>query len=413
MPKPLQRRMTMGGGQLVTLPQNLQSTQHTLIEDFEVLTDFTVEASSVGADDTTHFVHSSQSIQLTTPTAAQGYINKVFSPTLAFNNTSCVRYYYYVADKTLMTAGALLLSHSASNYTNGFQATFGMGSVRNGWNVRNIPKADFSTMGAGDWANPIAQARWRATGAGGVKGVLSWDMMTGGVLGTPVVCIMFDDEYTSVHTLAFPYMKAHNIRGTMYTISNSIGAGGRMTAAQLQELYINGWDIANHTADHVDLTTLSQANAQIDIATCKTVLDGYGWTRGSSHLAYPQGAYNSTVKAACVAEGVLTARPTSEGGSGYEILPFEDILAVNPYNSLKSTLSLATMITQVDTTVSKGGILIIYGHEIVAAGAAGEQWNVADFLALIDYILVYNLPCVTISELYRLLSGPVRVPKVR
>ena len=409
-----QKLLLFGGPQYVTLPQNLLSIPHTLIEDFEVLTDFTVEGSSVAADDITNFVHGLQSIQLTTPTAAQGYINKVFSPTLDFSATPVIRIRFYIADKTLYTAGALLLSHSAANYTNGFQYTaFGAAAVRNGWNFRNIPKADFSTMGSGNWATPIAQARWRATGATGVKAVFSFDYMTAGVLGTPVVCFQFDDQNSSVYSLAYPIMRAHNIPGTVYAISDTIGAGGKMTVAQLAELYAAGWDIANHTADHANLTTLSQADAQTDIAACTAVLNGNGWTRASLHLSYPNGAYNATVKAAATAEGILTARTTAEGGVGYDIMPFGENLVLNPVTGLNSTHTLAAVKTKADTALAKGGYLMLYGHDLVTGVPAGEQWKDTDFATLCDYIVQLKFSCVTISKLYGLLSGPVRVPKLK
>lgn len=409
-----QKKKTLSCNRYTTLPRNLLSSAHALVEDFETIGDFTVEGSSSAAADTTNFLHGSQSIQLTTPIGAQGYINKVFSPPLDFSATPVIRLYFYIADKTKMNGGALLMSHSASNYTNGFQYTsFSSGAMRNGWNFRNIPKADFATMGSGSWSSTIAQIRWRATGAGGQQAVLSWDYMTAGVLGKPVVCISFDDGFASVFTYAFPAMLAHKIRGTSYVISDLIGSGGKMTAAQLAALYSAGWDIANHTKDHVNLTTLSQADAQTDIAACTTVLNGLGFNRSSLHLAYPTGAYNATVKAAATAAGILTARPTTEASQGYEILPLRDLLAVNPYLSLSDTHSLATIETQLDTTIAKGGVLILYGHELVTGVPAGEQWTVADFQALIAYIASHHVQCVTVSELYSLLSGPVRVPKVK
>jgi peptidoglycan/xylan/chitin deacetylase (PgdA/CDA1 family) len=405
-------RAGMGGGiPQVSLPQNLLSTPHTTLEDFEVIGDFTVEASSAAIADTTNFIHGTQSIQLTAPVAAQGYINKVFSPALDLSAAACVRIYFYIADKTKINAFALLLSHSASNYTNGFQYSVGTGAIRNGWNFKNIPKADFATMAAGNWANPIAQIRFRVTSVAGQQGVISWDYMTAGVLGTPAAFISFDDDYASVYTLAYPIMRAHNIRGTIYTISTTVGDVGRMTTAQLAELHAAGWDIANHSDNSTNLTTYSQADAQTHIAACKTYLDGLGLTRASAHLAYPSGGYNATVKAAATAAGILTGRATAETGPEYEILPFEDNLAIDPYTSLNATRTEATVESKITQAIAKGGILAAYGHEIVAAAPAGEQWLDTDLAALCNFIATNNLPCVTISELYRLMSGAVSVPK--
>jgi peptidoglycan/xylan/chitin deacetylase (PgdA/CDA1 family) len=410
----LRRMLTSGilGGKVfpsVTLPQNLLSTPHTLIEDFETIGDFTKDAGSTIAADTTHFVHGTQSIQLTAGSGAQGYINKVFGTPVDFSAVACIRIHFYVADNTTMTGITLLMSNSASNYTNGYQVTIGSSSIRNGWNTRSLIKTDFSVMSAGSWSTTFAQMRWRANGATSKVAVVSWDYMTAGVLGTPAAMVMFDDGYLSPYTYTYSSMLTHSIRGTICAISDYVGTSTYMTAAQLTEKYGQGWDICNHSQDSTDLTTLSQADAQTKIRNCKAYLDGQGFTRASALLAYPFGGYNATVKAAATAEGIIGARATTENGTGYEVYPLVDILAINPYGNLTSTRSLATVETAINTAISHGGLIIIYGHKIVTGTPGSEEWKDTDAASLWAYIASKSLPCIIYSELYTLNTEPIVV----
>jgi peptidoglycan/xylan/chitin deacetylase (PgdA/CDA1 family) len=66
----------------------------------------------------------------------------------------------------------------------------------------------------------------------------------------PKIVISFDDGNDSVFSDAYPAMLAAGVPGTCYINSNVVGNAGKMTVANLNTLYAQGWDIANHTADH-------------------------------------------------------------------------------------------------------------------------------------------------------------------
>lgn len=408
MPLPINSRRFIEDDQPV-LPVNLLNTPHTLVEDFETSTDFTVSGGTAEAD-TTNFISGSQSIKVTTDAGAAGYINK--KATYDFSAVETFRIRLYIPDETKISAMAILMSHSASNYTNGFQYSISVGNTRNGWSVVEIPKASWSLLGAGTWASPFLQIRFRCTGATGEQGVVSWDMFTAGVKGTPAVCIIFDDGFGGVYDYAFPTMHAYGLRGTVGVISSLIGSAGHMTAAQLQQMYEDGWDLANHSDDSDDLTTLSQADAQTAIETCKAVLDGYGWTRASNILIYPSGGYNATVWAAAQAAGMVHGYAVAEGG--YESMPFENQWAILRTKSLSDASDLANVETNAaNALTTRGNIWFVYGHQIVSGAPSGLEWNSADFASLCAYLSTLHPYCVTVSDLYKLQSGAVRVPRTR
>ena len=78
--------------------------------------------------------------------------------------------------------------------------------------------------------------------------------------------------------------------------------------------------------------------------------------------------------------------------------------------TITNAQSLATVEGYIDTAITRGDLLILTFHEVGAAG----QMTVADFQALIDYIVTKKnqISAVTFDEIYRLTLGPVMVRKI-
>lgn len=70
----------------------------------------------------------------------------------------------------------------------------------------------------------------------------------------PKIVISFDDNSADVWNTAYSLMQPRGIPGTNFINSNSVGTSGKMTRDQLQTTYDAGWDICNHTADHISAT---------------------------------------------------------------------------------------------------------------------------------------------------------------
>ena len=69
----------------------------------------------------------------------------------------------------------------------------------------------------------------------------------------PIV-ITFDDGDESVYTAAFPIMREFGFTGVNYIIANFVDAQGYMSADQLKELAVAGWETGSHSMTHPDLT---------------------------------------------------------------------------------------------------------------------------------------------------------------
>jgi peptidoglycan/xylan/chitin deacetylase (PgdA/CDA1 family) len=114
----------------------------------------------------------------------------------------------------------------------------------------------------------------------------------------PVVAIGFDDQYSSIYTTAWPLMQARGMVGTMYVQPQAVGASGRMTWAQLQELANAGWTIGSHPMNHDNYTLPLNLtwSAGVVTATVASVGLNHGFNTGQvvqiRHAYEPE--YNGT-----------------------------------------------------------------------------------------------------------------------
>ena len=84
-------------------------------------------------------------------------------------------------------------------------------------------------------------------------------------------------------------------------------------ASQAPQVY-RDHEIAVHAAHHLDLTTLSEAELKAEIDGDKAALEAL-FGREIVGMAYPYGAYNEAVLAACERAGIRYARTIEDSGT--------------------------------------------------------------------------------------------------
>jgi peptidoglycan/xylan/chitin deacetylase (PgdA/CDA1 family) len=393
------------------LPQNLLTNPGTVFEDFETLGQWTAAGTGSIAANTTpgEFRTGTQSIKISAPD------NGIESATKTINwvsggaapNRLRVFYYCHNAAPLNVTYLRVYLSDNTNIGSIYFKAEKVNPTIQPGWNVWDIYPATWTTTGAVNWATMI-RLRIGVCSTAGATAIISMDEIKLNPVMRAAAMIVLDDIYSSLYTVGYSYMHSRNVRGSCYVISDLIDTVDRLTAAQLQEMYANGWSIGNHTKDHTNLITLSQADATTNLEACTAALDALGLTRDSLHCAYPNAGYNETVRLACIDAGILTGRKC-------ETILYPAALAEENYfwggiDSLDNGLTLATAETAVDLAYNTGRLAVFYGHKFAAA-AGSSQWATADFEDLIDYIIAYDMPFLTINDYYQLQTSSVLVPK--
>jgi peptidoglycan/xylan/chitin deacetylase (PgdA/CDA1 family) len=219
---------------------------------------------------------------------------------------------------------------------------------------------------------------------------------------TPRVIITFDDGGESDYNLAYPIMSLNLQKGVSFINSTNIGTAGKMTLSQLTEMKNFGWDISNHGAEHLDLTTLSETDMNADIDDCNIYLINNNLT--PYFMSYPFGKYNQSIINFLISRGYKLVRSSIEGqyNNQLELSGNNQYLIQSRY--IANTTAVATVEGYIDDVIAAGGLCILMFHAIVNAGAGEYEYLTADFQTISDYLKTKEdaklLKVVTMSEYY-------------
>lgn len=109
------------------------------------------------------------------------------------------------------------------------------------------------------------------------------------------VMLTFDDGYEDFYLNAFPILKKYNIKATLYTISDYVGAEIYANAVQIKELSDSGLvAIESHTVSHASLNQLSNEDIERELSNSKQALESITGKTITS-IAYPKGHYDNRV----------------------------------------------------------------------------------------------------------------------
>jgi peptidoglycan/xylan/chitin deacetylase (PgdA/CDA1 family) len=174
-----------------------------------------------------------------------------------------------------------------------------------------------------------------------------------------LVTLTFDDGWTSQYTNAFPLLKKYGLKATFYILSGELtDQPDYMTAAQVKALYAGGNEIASHTVNHPDLTTLGATKLNNQLLNSQTKLQS---VIGAAVLnfASPYGAYNATTITA-IKKYYKSHRSTDVGYNTKDNF--------DPYNlrvqNIYSTTTPAQVQAWVDQAAKDKTWLILVYHEV-------------------------------------------------
>ena len=128
-----------------------------------------------------------------------------------------------------------------------------------------------------------------------------------GELPPKPVVLTFDDGYLSQYVAAFPALQHFHWPGVL----NLVAKGSDLPDDDVRKMLDANppWELASHTVNHLDLTTLDSSQLHDEVADSRKILqDRFGVT--VNNFCYPAGRYDDTVLAAVKAAGYRGA--TSE-----------------------------------------------------------------------------------------------------
>jgi peptidoglycan/xylan/chitin deacetylase (PgdA/CDA1 family) len=144
----------------------------------------------------------------------------------------------------------------------------------------------------------------------------------GGTLPPKPVVLSFDDGYRPQFTYALPELRRHGWPGLL----NLKAEGSDLYTSNVEAMIDAGWELAAHTINHQDLTTLDAAQLKEEVAGSRAILRReYG--APVADFCYPAGRFDETVVAAVKAAGYTGATTEIPGYADhqkpYELARFE------------------------------------------------------------------------------------------
>ncbi|MEU6253513.1 polysaccharide deacetylase family protein [Streptomyces sp. NPDC047043] len=387
--------------------------------------------SSADVNDTSAFVHGTQSVRVTTTgTGKQSYVRKLGGASTSLTGKA-IRLVLRVDDTTNLSKLSFYLgSGSLANYflwqfhTHSATAT---NYVQSGeWVTVHLQWADV-TSATGTYSISSGGVPSTTTGftdmsfavydnAGGpvTYHLQSVELIpdTASVFPKGVVSITFDDSHASVYGLARPVLDSYCFPGTVYNIADAIGTSSYLTLDQMHSLQdFSGWEMAGHSyatsAHTASYSKLSAQQVDDDLRTLREWLVGNGFT--SEHFAYPHGAFEKTTDGVPVdqiaSRHFTTARSiiseTIESFAPAMPYRLKALTGVNDGSGVGGT-ALANLTAaggRLDRCANDGDWLILCLHRVVdAAPAASTEISKAGLGTLLKAIADRGIPVVTVAE---------------
>ena len=159
----------------------------------------------------------------------------------------------------------------------------------------------------------------------------------GGTLPPRPVVISFDDGYRPQFTFALPELRRHGWAGVL----NLKAEGSDLYTSNVEAMIAAGWELASHTINHLDLTTVDAATLRRELEGSRMILKR-DYDVPVNNFCYPAGRFDATVIAAVKAAGYAGAMTEVPGyanrGRPYELNRFE-ILGSSGVEGLASDLA--------------------------------------------------------------------------
>ena len=230
---------------------------------------------------------------------------------------------------------------------------------------------------------------------------------------TGALTIGFDDTDNGLWQYAMPRLSAYGYPCNVYAIGENV-ENATATGPTLDNLHFAqqalGWDIGGHAdrdADHVDLTTLTDAQVEDKIGRMKAWLNRNGFA--GRHFAYPFGSNNLAVRD--IARKYFTTARTVDGNTGqpqsYHEPPLTNRLmrlSAPSFSSTGPTYTLAGLQTAITLAVTRQVHLNIILHDVTTAASSGDSISTTDLDTLLAHIAASGIRVVTLSTLLGLNS---------
>ncbi|NLT94548.1 MAG: polysaccharide deacetylase family protein [Clostridia bacterium] len=136
----------------------------------------------------------------------------------------------------------------------------------------------------------------------------------------PVV-LTFDDGYRNMYDIVLPLLLSRDMKATFFLYPSKFNTPTGLTTEMVAEMAAKGMEIGSHTYSHKDLTKISAAQLEQELAKSKKVLEEITG-KPVKFLCYPSGQFNEQVIKESKKAGYLAAVTTQMGKAAHTQDPY-------------------------------------------------------------------------------------------
>jgi peptidoglycan/xylan/chitin deacetylase (PgdA/CDA1 family) len=223
--------------------------------------------------------------------------------------------------------------------------------------------------------------------------------------GPTVVSFTFDD------TLANQYqtrsmLAGRGMHGTFYVNSSRVDQAGYMTKAQLLALQSDGNEIAGHTVNHLDLSTVDADEQKRQICDDRSSLLGWGFA--VSDFAYPFGSDGPALTQIIQDCGYNSARDYGGLTGAAETIPPSDPFAIKTVDGVVSSTSLADLEGAVTRAEQAGGGWVIFVFHKVCDGCGTLAVSPSTLASFLDWLAPRASSGTSVKTVHDVIGGDVK-----
>lgn len=211
---------------------------------------------------------------------------------------------------------------------------------------------------------------------------------------------VMDDGWETQYTAAYPLLKKYGFPACIAVIPAPVGTEGYMSYRQLADLYLDGWDMLNHTYNHLNLAALPGDKQAEQMKRGRTWLEERGFQCGADILVYPGGAFDEATLEVMKREGFAAGRSLKSLWLTAQDCSLEDAEVCN----LISGMAFDEAKAAVDKAMNNGTTVLFIMHKVEPVSDDTYMQIGEDFLDQVLSYIANNADKLNVITMTQLLS---------
>lgn len=215
---------------------------------------------------------------------------------------------------------------------------------------------------------------------------------------TARIVFIMDDGWETQYTQGYAILEKYDYPGCIAVIPAAVNTDGYMNYSELADLYIDGWDMLNHTNNHETLTGLTGDEQKDQLVKAREWLQSHGLRRGSDIVVFPGGGFDQATLQALKEEGFSAGRSLKSLWAVYTGCSLEDAEVCN----LLPGLNMDYVKAAVDKAIHNHSTLLFVIHKLEPVSDDQHmQLPPEEFSRIVEYVHDHDseLSVVTLSQI--------------